>query len=45
MNTLKIKYMRILNFSFESDDASVFEHIAPTFYIYSVELELHDRSV
>jgi hypothetical protein len=41
----KTKYMRTLVFSFQSNEASYLEHLAPKFFIYSVELELHDRNV
>jgi hypothetical protein len=42
----KMKYMRTLIFSFQSNEASVPDHIVPTtFSINSVELELHDRKV
>ncbi len=43
----KMKYTRIPIFSFQSNEASLLEHIAPiiNFSIYSVELELHDRKV
>jgi hypothetical protein len=42
----KMKYMRTLIFSFQSNEASVLDHIVPTtFSINSVELELHDRKV
>jgi hypothetical protein len=42
----KMKYTRILIFSFQSNEASVLDHIVPTtFSIYYVELELHDRKV
>jgi hypothetical protein len=39
--------MRTPIFPFQSNEASVLEHIAPEFIfsIYSVELELHDRKV
>jgi hypothetical protein len=41
-----MKYTRILIFSFQSNEASVLDHIVPTtFSINSVELELHDRNV
>jgi hypothetical protein len=43
--TFKIKYMRTLIFSFNSNEASVLEYIAHIFSIYSIELELHDRIV
>jgi hypothetical protein len=45
--TSKIKYTRTLIVSFQSNEASYLEHIAPIiiFSIYSVELELHDRKV
>jgi hypothetical protein len=43
----KMKYTRTLIFSFQSNEASLLEHVAPivNFSIYSVELELHDRKV
>jgi hypothetical protein len=42
----KMKYMRTPIFFFQSNEASVLEHIAPTYFsIYSVELESHDRNV
>jgi hypothetical protein len=43
----KMKYMRTPIFSFQSNEASLLEHVAPiiNFSIYSVELELHDRKV
>jgi hypothetical protein len=43
----KMKYTRTPIFSFQSNEASLLEHVAPmiTFSIYSVELELHDRKV
>jgi hypothetical protein len=43
----KTKYMRTSIFSFQSNEASHFEHVAPivNFSIYSIELELHDRKV
>jgi hypothetical protein len=41
-----MKYMRTPIFSFQSNEASVIEHIAPTYSsVYSVELELHVGSV
>jgi hypothetical protein len=41
-----MKYTRILIFSFQSNEASVLDHIVPTtFSINYVELELHDRKV
>jgi hypothetical protein len=41
-----MKYTRTLIFSFQSNEASVLDHIVPTtFSINSVELELHDREV
>jgi hypothetical protein len=41
-----MKYARILIFPFQSNEASVLDHIVPTtFSINSVELELHDRRV
>jgi hypothetical protein len=34
------------SFLFQSNEASVLDHIAPNmFSVYSVELELHDRNV
>jgi hypothetical protein len=36
-----MKYTRILIFSFQSNEASVLEHIAPTFSIYSIVVVLH----
>jgi hypothetical protein len=45
MKTFKIKYMSTPIFSFESNEASVLDHIGPIFFIYFVELELHDRSL
>jgi hypothetical protein len=46
MRNSKMKYIRILIFSFQSNEASVLDHIVPTtFSINSVELELHDRKV
>jgi hypothetical protein len=43
---IKMKYTRTLIFSFQSNEASVLDHIVPTtFSINSVELELHDRKV
>jgi hypothetical protein len=45
MKTFKIKHTRTLIFSFVSNEASVLEHIVHTFYIYFVELELHNMSV
>jgi hypothetical protein len=45
MKTFEIKYMSTLIFSFQSNEASVLDYFAPiTFAIYSVEIELHDRS-
>jgi hypothetical protein len=42
----KMKYTRTPIFSFQSNEASVLDHIVPTtFSINSVELELHDRKV
>jgi hypothetical protein len=43
----KMKYMRTLIFSFQSNEASHLEHFAPivNFSIYSVESELHDGKV
>jgi hypothetical protein len=43
----KMKYTRTPIFSFQSNEASLLEHVAPMiiFSIYSVELELHDRKV
>jgi hypothetical protein len=43
----KMKYTRTPIFSFESNEASHLEHVAPivNFSIYSVESELHDRKV
>jgi hypothetical protein len=43
----KMKYTRTPIFSFQSNEASLLEHVAPmiNFSIYSVELELHDREV
>jgi hypothetical protein len=42
----KMKYTRTPIFSFQSNEASVLDHIVPTtFSINSVELELHDREV
>jgi hypothetical protein len=40
-----MKYTRTPIFFFQSNEASVLEHIAPIFSIYSVDLELHDRKV
>jgi hypothetical protein len=42
-----MKYMRTSIFSFQSNEASHLEHVAPIviFSIYSIELELHDRKV
>jgi hypothetical protein len=45
MRIPKMKYTRTPIFSFQSNEASVLEHIAPIFSIYSVDLELHDRKV
>jgi hypothetical protein len=39
----KRKCTRTLIFSFQSNEASVLEHLAPKFSIYSIELELHVR--
>jgi hypothetical protein len=37
-----MKYMRTLIFSFQSNEASVLEHIAPIyFHVYSVVVVLH----
>jgi hypothetical protein len=42
----KMKYTRTPIFSFQSNEASVLDHIVPTtFSINYVELELHDRNV
>jgi hypothetical protein len=43
----KMKYTGTLIFSFQSNEASHLEHVAPivNFSLYSVELELHDRKV
>jgi hypothetical protein len=43
----KMKYMRTSIFSFQSNEASHLENVAPivNFSIYSIELELHDRKV
>jgi hypothetical protein len=42
----KMKYTRTLIFSFQSNEASVLEHIAPTYFsVYSIELEFHVGSV
>jgi hypothetical protein len=43
----KMKYMRTSIFSFQSNEASHLDHVAPivNFSIYSIELELHDRKV
>jgi hypothetical protein len=42
----KMKYTRTPIFSFQSNEASVLNHIVPTtFSINSVELELHDSKV
>jgi hypothetical protein len=42
----KMKYMRTLIFLFQSNEPSVIEHIVPTYFtVYSVELELHEKSV
>jgi hypothetical protein len=41
----KMKYTRTLIFSFQSNKVSALDHFAPiTFPMYSVEIELHDRS-
>jgi hypothetical protein len=41
-----MKYTWTLIFSFKSNETSVLEHIALTYFsIYFVELELHDRKV
>jgi hypothetical protein len=36
----KTKYTRTLIFYFQSNEASVLDHFAPKFSIYSIELEL-----
>jgi hypothetical protein len=43
----KMKYTRTPIFSFQSNEASHLDHVAPivNFSIYSVESELHDRKV
>jgi hypothetical protein len=42
----KTKYMRTFFFPFQSNEASVLDHIAPNiFSVYFVELKLHDRNV
>jgi hypothetical protein len=43
----KMKYMRTPIFSFQSNEASPLEHVAPmiNFSTYSVELDLHGRKV
>jgi hypothetical protein len=43
----KMKCTRTPIFSFQSNEASHLEHVAPivNFSIYSVELDLHDRKV
>jgi hypothetical protein len=43
----KMMYTRTPIFSFQSNEASILEHVATMiiFSIYSVELELHDRKV
>jgi hypothetical protein len=41
-----MKYTRILVFSIQSNEASVLEYIAPTYFsVYSVELKFHVGSV
>jgi hypothetical protein len=46
MRNSKMKYIRTMIFSFQSNEASVIDHIIPTtFSINSVELELHERKV
>jgi hypothetical protein len=46
MRISRMKYTRIMIFSFQSNEVSVLDHFVPTtFSIYSVELELHDRMV
>jgi hypothetical protein len=41
-----MKYTRILIFSFQSNEASVLEDIAPTYFsVYFEELEFHVGSV
>jgi hypothetical protein len=38
----KMKYTRILIFSFQSNETIVLEYIAPTYFsVYFVELEFH----
>jgi hypothetical protein len=40
------KYMSTPIFSFQCNEASVLEHIAPIYFsVYTVQLDLHDRSV
>jgi hypothetical protein len=41
----KMKYTRTPIFSFQSNEASLLEHVALiiNFSVYSIELELHDR--
>jgi hypothetical protein len=43
----KMRYTRTPIFSFQINEASHLEHVAPIviFSIYSIELELHDRKV
>jgi hypothetical protein len=43
----KMKYMRTPIFSFQSNEASLLEHVAHmiNFSTYSVELEMHGRKV
>jgi hypothetical protein len=43
----KMKYTRTPIFSFQSNEASHLDHVAPivNFSIYSVESKLHDRKV
>jgi hypothetical protein len=43
----KMKYTRTPIFSFQSNEASHLDHVAPivNFSIYSIESELHDRKV
>jgi hypothetical protein len=44
----KMKYTRTPIFSFQSNEASHLEHVAPivvSFSLYSIELELHARKV
>jgi hypothetical protein len=46
MRISMMKYIRILIFSFQSNEARVPEYIAPTYFsVYSVELEFHVGSV